>query len=52
VRRQFNQSDLPGQRTLRILEGRSADWQEGREGTPLDDADLLIVEQGERGMRA
>jgi WD40 repeat protein len=51
VRKQFNQSDKPGQRALRILENRSTDWQEDRQGTPLDDADLLVVEKGEQGMR-
>jgi hypothetical protein len=52
VRARFDESDLPGQRARRILESRAVDWQEGKEGAPLDDADLAQVEAGAEGMRA
>ncbi len=52
VRKRFDESDAPGQRARRILENRAVDWEEGKEGTPLDDADLKLVEQGAEGMRA
>jgi WD40 repeat protein len=51
VREQFEVSDKPGQRARRILDNRSVDWEEGRAGTPLDEADLKIVEQGAAGTR-
>ncbi|MFN8463940.1 MAG: CHAT domain-containing protein [Caldilineaceae bacterium] len=52
VRARFEESDAPGQRARRVLEGRSVDWAEGRTGTPLDSADLSLVEAGLAGMRA
>jgi tetratricopeptide (TPR) repeat protein len=52
VRRRFEISDLPGQRALRILEQRGADWAGGKEGPPLDELDLMTVEQGAGGLRA
>jgi len=51
VRQRFKDSDKPGQRAERILENRAVDWQDGKTGVPLDDADLSTVEEGERGMR-
>lgn len=51
VRERFDESDLPSQRARRILESRVVDWQGGAEGTPLDDADLVLVEAGLAGMR-
>ena len=52
VRKRFDESDAPGQRARRILESRACDWGEGEQGTPLDDADLAVVEAGQPGMRA
>ncbi len=51
VRQRFDDSDLPGQRARRILESRT-DWRSGRNGVPLDAADLGVVESGLDGMRA
>ncbi len=52
VRRRFEASDLPGQRALRVLQDRDAEWADGKIGTPLDEFDLARVEAGRRGMRA
>ncbi|HEX9941447.1 MAG TPA: CHAT domain-containing protein, partial [Thermoanaerobaculia bacterium] len=52
VRRRFEASDLPGQRALRILQQRAVEWSGGKEGPPLDEVDLTIVEQGAGGMCA
>jgi WD40 repeat protein len=52
VRERFDRSDAPGPRARRILEGRAAEWSEGRTGVALDEPDLAVVEAGERGMRA
>lgn len=52
VRERFDRSDLPGPRAKRILDGRSAEWQGGKIGVPLDAQDLGVVEAGEQGMRA
>lgn len=51
VRRRFEDSDLPGQRALRILQQRAVDWAGGKEGAPLDAVDLATVERGAGGMR-
>jgi WD40 repeat protein len=51
VREQFDSSDKPGQRARRILDSRSVDWEQDRKGTPLDEADLQIIEQGIAGTR-
>ncbi|GIK38902.1 MAG: hypothetical protein BroJett011_27350 [Chloroflexota bacterium] len=51
VRRRFDESDAPGQRARRILENRGVDWQADKEGPPLDEADLTLVEAGKEGMR-
>ena len=52
VRKRFDESDAPGQRARRVLENRAVDWDGRKEGTPLDEADLTLVEAGENGMRA
>ncbi|HEX5759430.1 MAG TPA: CHAT domain-containing protein, partial [Thermoanaerobaculia bacterium] len=52
VRRRFEASDLPGQRASRILVQRAVDWEDGKEGAPLDEVDLSLVEQGSSGMPA
>ncbi|MGI6014970.1 MAG: CHAT domain-containing protein [Methanothrix sp.] len=52
VKQLFATSDRPGQRARRILESRSVDWKDGKEGAPLDETDLELVERGKDGMRA
>jgi WD40 repeat protein len=52
IRKLFGDSDKPGQRAHRILENRSVEWRDGRQGTSLDEHDLSVVEQGAPGMRA
>src|SRR6185436_5065445 len=52
VRWRFEASDLPGQRAVRVLQQRAVEWVEGKEGSPLDEVDLTLVEQGSSGMRA
>ena len=52
VRRHFDESVLPGQRASRILAQRALDWSDGKQGTPLDEVDLSLVEHGASGMRA
>lgn len=52
VRKRFDESDAPGQRARRILESRAVDWADGKEGAPLDETDLTLVEAGESGMRS
>lgn len=53
VKAKYETSDLVGQRARRILDSRKTDWElteEGNpEGTPLDDYDLKLVEQGQLG---
>jgi len=51
IRARFEESDLPGQRARRILENRAVEWHNEQQGTPLDERDLLLVEQGREGMR-
>lgn len=51
IREQFDLSDKPGQRARRILNNRSVDWKIDHDGTPLDEADLTVVEQGITGTR-
>lgn len=51
VRERFEKSDKPGQRARRILENRAVEWRENKEGTPLDETDLELVEKGVPGMR-
>lgn len=52
IRERFENSDKPGQRARRILDNRSVDWEDDNEGTPLDEADLAIVEDGLGGNRS
>ena len=52
IRQRFDNSDLPGQRARRIIENRRVDWVDGKEGPPLDEQDLEIVERGIPGTRA
>ena len=52
VRQRFDESNRPGQRAHRILENRMVDWKDGQEGTPLDPADLMVVEAGLSGVGA
>jgi WD40 repeat protein len=51
VRERFDRSDLPGPRAKRVLDGRSAEWKDGKTGVPLDAQDLAVVEAGQSGMR-
>ena len=51
VRRQFDQSDAPGQRALRILQNRAGAWEGDKTGEALDEVDLNAVESGKEGMR-
>jgi WD40 repeat protein len=51
VRRDYDQSTLPGQQARRILESRAIDWQAGSTGARLDDAALAIVHKGLAGTR-
>lgn len=49
VRVRFDKSDRPGQRARRILDNKMVDWKGGQTGTPLDKADLLVVQRGSNG---
>lgn len=51
VRERFDKADHPGQRARRVLTNRIPDWQDGKQGQPLDETDLMIVEAGRTGMR-
>jgi hypothetical protein len=51
IRKLFNESDKPGQRARRILENRSTEWKNEKQGNRLDGPDLKLVEDGSRGMR-
>ena len=51
VRRDFDQSALPGQQARRLLENRAIDWKDGTDGTLLDDAALAVIDKGLAGMR-
>jgi WD40 repeat protein len=50
--KEYNESDKPGQRAARILAAKSEDFKKDPRDTWLNEADLLIVEQGKEGMRA
>jgi hypothetical protein len=52
VRREFDDSALPGQLARRIIENRAVTWRNGQTGEPLDGPDLARVEAGASGMRA
>ncbi|MDX2245418.1 MAG: AAA family ATPase [Bacteroidia bacterium] len=47
----FNESDTPGQRANRILNNKLRDFDENKKGIYLDEADLIVVEQGLKGMK-
>ncbi|MEM1413586.1 MAG: WD40 repeat domain-containing serine/threonine-protein kinase [Myxococcota bacterium] len=51
VRTRFERSDRPGQRALRVLESRAAEWGHGTP-VPLDTHDLATVKEGLPGTRA
>jgi WD40 repeat protein len=50
--KEYNESDRPGQRAARILVAKIEDFKKNPWDTWLNEADLLIVEQGKDGMRA
>ncbi len=52
VRRRMDTAVLPGPRARRILDNRGKDWLDHREGAPLDEWDLAVVERGLDGTRA
>ncbi|MGD2087159.1 MAG: CHAT domain-containing protein [Candidatus Aminicenantes bacterium] len=49
--KEYNDSDKPGQRAARILAARIRDFKRSSKEVWLNEADLLIVEQGKKGMR-
>ena len=49
VRERYDRSDLPAQRARRILRSRLPEWERGREGAPLEEHDLAVVERAEAG---
>jgi len=51
VASQYNSSDKPGQRAARILSNKVSNFRDQQDGIWLDEADLQIVEQGQKGMR-
>lgn len=51
VQREIHESDRPGQRALRILEAKAADFAQNPEETVIEEDDLALVERGENGMR-
>jgi WD40 repeat protein len=51
VRKLFGESVLPGQLAKSTLANRAVEWAGERDGTPLDERDLEVVEHGEMGMR-
>ena len=51
VTREYNQSDLPGQRAARILKNKMKDFRQKEKGVWLDAIDLKVVENGLSGMR-
>jgi hypothetical protein len=52
VRERFDRSDRPAQRARRILRNRLPEWEGCREGAPLEERDLVVVEAAVRVMRA
>jgi WD40 repeat protein len=52
LRRRLAESAYKGQRAVRILANRSPEFADGKQGAPLDEADLATVEAGEDGMRS
>lgn len=52
IRARHQDSDLPGQRSRRILDNRIVDWLDGQIGSPLDANDLKEVEAALAGSRS
>ncbi len=52
IRARHEESDLPGQRSRRILDNRIVDWLDGKTGIPLDAKDLKEVEAALEGTRS
>ncbi len=52
IRARHEESDLPGQRSRRILDNRMVDWMAGQTGIPLDSKDLKEVEAALEGTRS
>ena len=50
IRRRYRDSDRPGQRAVRILENRIRETKSKSAPIPLDEIDLMTVEQGRTGM--
>jgi hypothetical protein len=51
VRERYDRSDRPAQRARRVLRNRVSEWEGGREGAPLDEHDLAVVERAQGAMR-
>jgi WD40 repeat protein len=51
VSSEYNYSDKPSQRAVRILSHKVTDFRENEKEVWLDEADLAVVEEGIRGMR-
>lgn len=51
VQKEIRNSDKPGQRALRILSSKIADYEISPERTYIDEEDLALVEAGAGGMR-
>lgn len=51
VIREFNISDRPGQKAMRVLANRRSGWLDGKTGEILDEQDLNILEAGVKGRR-
>ena len=51
VIREFNLSDRPGQKAMRVLANRSGGWRDGKEGDVLDETDMAVIKAGTAGMR-
>lgn len=50
IRKRFDESDFPGQRARRIIDSRIQEWEDGKDGEPLDEHDLKTVKAGVAGM--
>lgn len=51
IQQEIRQSNRPGQRALRILENKAADYKRNPNETIIEEDDLALVESGEAGMR-
>ncbi len=49
---EYNESNRPGQRAGRILAAKIGDFEKNKDNVWLDEADLDIVEQGQKGMKS